>query len=315
MRPGPSPETIKRIEIIEGSAVPEALNVLYLGDKLSYRQLCSRWGIATRTLMLLLKHFKIPPRKGSAAIRAQWLHAPEERRKKTSDLMKELCRSMKSRGYHPRAGKTKERDQGTRNAAEKLKKNTSAIRPEVRLKNAKSHRLYIRRNATAHCTNNAPPTKAESLMLDHLYCRGFSPIHNHIVYTELGPKWINVFMPELNLGIGCEHTSRFPLDWERHRSISSLGIRHIFITNKRIQNDLFGGLDKYILCLQELRPHPSSHGQNTVIWGRINPSIFKNQPDEVTVERISVDRGHTLLLTTSPDDPVLSLYRLYGLPA
>jgi len=315
MRPGPSLEIIQRIESIEGSAIAEILNRFYLREKFSYRQLCRRWAINNRTLRRLLSYFEIRPRKGGDAIRAQWLHAPSERRMKAAEMMRTMSSAMAREGRHPRLNKTKDLDHGTMQAAQKLKKATSARRLSVRAKNAEAHRCLIRRNPPGHATSKRTPTKAEFLILEHLNYLGLKPIFNHIVMPDIGPRWINIFIPALNLAVECEHLSRFPLDWVRHEKISSLGIRIVYITNKRIHRGIFGGLDKYIACLQLLRPHPAAHGQNTVVWGRINKTVVKNQPEQIAVEPISVDRGYSLLLTTTPDDPILNAYRFNRLPS
>jgi hypothetical protein len=315
MKPGPSPEIIQRIEGIDGRPAAEVVHRLYLEEQFSYRQLCARWRLNTRTLMRLLEHFQITPRKGGDAVRAQWVHAPEERRHATSKRMRCMVREMLRQGKHPRLGKTKETDRGARTTSEKLKHATSARRPEVRERNAAAHRLVVRRDPQAHATTKRSPTLAEAMMLTHLHRLGLKPIYNHIVLTSVGPKWINVYVPRLNLGIECEHQSRFPLDWERHCVVSALGIRVVYITNKRIMRERFGGLDEYISRLQAIRPHPTAHGQNTVIWGRIDPAVFKDQPDQVAVETVAVDGGHTLLLTTAPEDPVVDGYGFNRSPA
>lgn len=309
MKPGPSFEVIQRIEGIEKAPVAEVLDRCYIREQWSYRNLCERWRLNTRTLMRLLRHFGIKPRKGGDAVRAQWVHAPEERRIKTSKAMKRMVTRMNREGRHPRLGKTKETDPGTHRTAEKLRKSTSARRPEVKVKAAVSHRLFIRRNPAEHATSKLPPTRAESLMLDHVRSLGFKAIHNHIAHTDLGPKWLNVFIPRLNLAIGCESYGRFPLDWRRHAAVSVLGIRQVFITNRRIRRGQWEGLDQYIACLKSVRPHPTAHGQNTVIWGRRNTASFEHQPDEVAVEAVSVNGCHELIVTTTPDDPVLRAYR------
>lgn len=315
MRPGPSPEIINRIEAIEKIAIAECLARFYIEKKLSYRQLCARWRINTRTLMRLMRHNNIEPRRGGDAIRAQWLNAPKKRREKSARLMRELTRRIKIEKRHPYLGKTKENNVSIKAIADALKKSSSMFRPEVRAKAGISKKLFIRRNPLEHATSKMLPTRAENELLEHFFSKGYNPIHNHIVSTTMGPKWLNLFFPALNLAIGCENVSRFPLDWRRHAAISELGIRMIYITNRRIYHGQWQGLDQYVFHVNSIRPYPTAHGKNTVIWGRINPESFAFQSDQTTIEHIRMNGLNELLFTTTGNDPVLAAYRANLLPA
>ena len=61
----------------------------YLNQFQTYRQICAELSINTRTLMSYMKQYNIPIRKGSEAIKVQWINN-DARRKAQSEFLKSI---------------------------------------------------------------------------------------------------------------------------------------------------------------------------------------------------------------------------------
>jgi hypothetical protein len=251
----------------------------------------------------------IKPRHGSEAIKTQWINA-EERRAKAATAMSTMSKTLTQNGKHSRQGKTKENCEWVRNIAKKLKKSSSFHRQEVAKKCIETRKKLFREHPERHSCSSASPTKAEGILLNYIQQSWPNATHNHYIPHY----WIDIFVPELSLGIECCSYGRFPLQWERHVAITNSGIHLIYITNRQIYRRNFSDLDDYIIRFNGIPPYPSPHSQDTVIWGHRNRIVFDGQPDKITVKRIFVNRCHRLELSASPHDSFPYRDTLYGFP-
>lgn len=302
MNPGPTNEVLQRIESIEGRPAREALTALYVDQSLSIRKLRLRWYLNERTVMRLMKWFGVEPRRGSDAVKTQWINN-DERRKISAETMRKTAVKQSAEGRHNRLGKTKETDEGVMRAAEKLKDSSSARRPEVRAKMAFAKITEYQKNPGAHPNAKAAPTKREQMMIDTLKQWGMDAIHNH----HAPPYWIDAFIPDLNVGIECFSKSRCrTMAWERHAVLTARGIRLLYVSNGTIDRGGLEDLHQYLSNLKIIGSNPSAQCQESVIWGSRDIDLFRNYPDDVSVKRSLVGRCYRLDITTPADHAVPS---------
>ena len=105
----------------------------YFAQKLSYRKLSKLWGINNRTIAKVISYCGKEPRRGSEAIRTQWINTPE-RRKQAGENLANINHNLALKGLHIRQGKTKENSELIRRVAEKLKMSSSFNNPQIRAK-------------------------------------------------------------------------------------------------------------------------------------------------------------------------------------
>lgn len=294
MRPGPTDETIKRIEMIEGIPIREALVKLYIDGFFTYRKLCKRWNINVRTLMRLFRFYKIEPRKGSEAVKTQWIKNLE-RRKKASEFMKKFAKELAKKGKHGRLGKTKENSESIRQMAIKLSEISSASRQEVREKMSVARKFLHTIKPERHIQSKFSPTNYKLIIIEHLRNLGYDILINY----NIPPYWINIIIPKLKLGIYCVANGRFPLSWDRHIHITDRGIRLIYITNSFIGRGNFSDIDNYIRELEIFGSYPPSKCKETVVWGRRNGTIFRGNLNQVTIEFVSMNKINKAIIKTT----------------
>ncbi len=143
-----------------------------------------------------------------------------------------------------------------------------------------------------HVNAKAKPTKCEQIMLDQIGHVGYCSIFNF----DLAPYWIDVYIPELKLGIECFGSNRIPLSYERHKYITDKGIHLIYISNACIIKNRFRLLNNYIRFLYFFRFKPSFSCQDTVIWGTKNRRVFGFKFKIVIKSMSKRMRKHYLLL-------------------
>lgn len=294
-----SNKTIQRIERIEGSSASEALHRLYHIELLSYSDLIKRWNMGSHTVIKLMKHFNIKPRDLSEAVKTQWI-GDNDRRDKTSKIMSDTVKRMNNSGISPRLGKTKETSEKVRNASEKLKLSTSARRPEVRKKMSQAKILAYNNNPLQHPNANVMPTECEKTVINSLKENGIETIHNF----RIGRYWIDIFIPDMNLGIECTGSSTRAYSWKRHKAITDTGATIIYIENRQIKRGNLWDLHKYVTNFKSIRSRPSFKSQDTVVWGHRILEPFASQPDNVTVVRTDMGKCYKLIISAATNNGI-----------
>lgn len=302
MRPGPSDEMIQRIETIEGRPAGEALGALYIDQKMTIRNLCARWTCNTRTVMRLMKWYSVIPRDPHESVALQWV-GNDARRKQASDILRKTALHQAATGAHNRLGKTKDNDAGVASCARKLKANTSARRPEVREKMANTRYAMHKTDPTTHINSRAKPTAVEQMMLYVVKEWGFDAVHNYSAF----PYWVDVFIPELKVGIECFHSARLRSGaWTRHAELSARGIRMLYVANRVIESGNLADLHQYITNIQVIGTNPPAQCQETVVWGCRGITLFTGYPDNITFKRTYLGGFYRLDIATSPDNEIAS---------
>jgi hypothetical protein len=163
---------------------------------------------------------------------------------------------------HPRLGKTKDVDEGTRRTSEKLKTASSFFDPRVKQQCIDSRKAIFRANPSRHPNSSVKPTKREALMLDRLRSQGWGCDFSFYVPHY----WIDIKIDGMPLGIECFRQGR-KIDWTRHQEICSQGIFLIYVGNNFIDGGDLSNLYEYISNFQVSSFDPSSQCQETVILG------------------------------------------------
>lgn len=252
--------------------------------------------------MRLMKWFGVNPRNPHERVKLQWV-GNDARRKQASDILRKTALHQAANGAHNRLGKTKDNDAGVARCAQKLKHSTSARRPEVREKMASTRLAMHKSDPSTHINSRAQPTAIEQMMLDIVKEWGFDAIHNYSAF----PYWIDIFIPELNVGIECFHSARLRSgSWNRHAELSARGIRMIYVANRVIESRNLADLHQYIANIQVLGTNPSSQSQETVVWGCRGVTLFTGYPDNITFKRTYLGGLHRLDISTPTDNKVSS---------
>jgi hypothetical protein len=253
--------------------------------------------------MRLMKWFSVKPRDNRERVLIQWAEN-DARRKKASEVLRKTALQQSATGRHPRQGKTRETDEGTRRAAEKLKSSSSAFRPEVRAKIAETARRRHQQDITTHINARTPPTRIESLLLQQLTDWGFDVAHNRSFF----PYWVDIFLPSINVGVECFGSGRLKsTEWTRHAELCARGVTMLYVANRAIEAGNLGDLHEHLTNLQVLSPNPAAQGQKAVIWGCRGFSLFRGYPDNLTLKRTYLGGLYRLDISTPADHEIATL--------
>lgn len=282
---------ISRIESIEGCAASIVLNELYVIQFYTFRKLCKRWEFGNnRIIPVLLNYFQIPIRHGSEAVSSQWVDADERK-----DAQRGKMRSYVTKVPHPNLGFTKETKQSLKIVSDKLKVTTSFFDPNI------MNKAILHANKTRYlnpsCQDIAkrPLTKAENILYQHFYTRNIGCIGNY----SISPYFIDIFLPQFNIGFECFHVDRLPFDYQRHYYITGQNISIIYIANHAVKTMKFSDIDNYIRRINILRGSPTFNSKDTVVIGTKNMSPFRNNFDKLTIELINVYGFNSLFITAA----------------
>ena len=228
MKKGVSQEIKQRIEAIERLPTREALYNRYFIDMLTFRKICIKWNINTRTLMRLFTEYAFESRKGGEAIKTQWLNA-ENRKIKTSNNMA----AMRKKYPHWAIG-IKRPD-----AAILMKTKNPMFNAETRERASKKTVETMNANPKLYGQYHKKPTRCEKKVFDFLISKNIPCVVNELI----NDRFIDIFIPLYNIGIECVHHARFPLSFDRHKKISDNNIKIIYCTN-----DFIYSSNIYVLC-------------------------------------------------------------------
>jgi hypothetical protein len=292
----------QRIETIEGLPLNEALRILYVENGMTYRMLCRRWNCQPHTIINYMKKYGIPPRKGSDAIKQQWINNPS-RKIKAAKRLASINHNLALKGLHVRQGKNKYNSELIRSISEKLKFSSSFLNPETIIKATKTRVNNFRNNPLTHPNANASMTNCEHVVFEHLESIGYNVVFNYY----LDPYWIDIFIPELNIAIECVSSSRFPLSFERHDNITSKGITVIYCVNYYILKSDLVILDKYIHFFNIFRSNPPVDSKVSVVIGRRDGVIFSRNIDHLTSKIVFMHGFNSLLFSTTPNYDVANI--------
>jgi hypothetical protein len=282
---------ISRIESIEKRPATDALNELYTIQFYSCKELSKRWNIGNNRFMpILLDYFNIPIRKGTEAVKAQWINADERKDKQRGKM-----RSYVTKVPHANLGKTKETSESIKRQSEWMKINSCFRNPEIWNKCIIGMKRAYALHPDLHINARTKPTKCEQIMIDHIHSLGYEIKHNF----NISPYWINVFIPKLNIAIECFKSTRLPFDYQRHYYITSKNITIIYIDNRIVQSDRISMIDYYIEIFDSLRSLPSFNSKNTMIIGTKNITPFINNFEELTIELININKVNCLFISAS----------------
>lgn len=297
MKKGLSQETIKRVEAIEGMNIRDAVELRYFREYRSYRNLCGLWGVNNRTVCRIISYCGLEPRRGGEAVATQW-RGNDARRRDTGRRLAETNHRLALEGRHVRQGKTKENSELMRRVAEKLKKNSAFLRADVKanaLRNSLRTRAEHRERMSAL---KLAPSACERILYDFL-----ESIHIPFEFRKLTGRYVvDFYLPTLGLAIDCMGANRFPLSYERHKSITDEGCQIVYCVNSFLRRGDLADLNEYIARLKTVGNDPSGSREETVIWGARNTTPFGADSHRFTIERVYMGSYHKLCLTAATDD-------------
>lgn len=297
MKKGLSQETIKRVEAIEGMNIRDAVELRYIREFRSFRNLCALWGINGRTVPKLIIHCGFQIRHGGEAVRTQWMNNPE-RRKNAGLLLSSINHQMALEGRHVRQGKTKENSDMIRQVSEKLKHSSAFLRPDVKaaaLKNSLRTRSEHPERMSALKT---APSVHERIIYDFL-----QSVHIQFEFRKLINGYVvDFFLPSVGLIIDCQGANRFPLSYKRHQAITAQGKQVVYCVNGFIKRGCLSNLHQYISDLQTSGIQPSARSQETVIWGARGFSPFGSDTYHFSVKRFHMGTYYKLCLTAATNN-------------
>jgi hypothetical protein len=292
MKQGVQQKTKQKIETIEGLTCREALFNIYFIQFQSFRKICKKWNINNRTIMRLFNEYGFVARLGSEAVKTQWIDA-EQRRINTSNKLKET----RIKNPNPALG-CKRPD-----ASIRMKINNPMFDLHIRKKaNDKTIQTY-KENPTRHKMFHEKLTECESIVFNFLVSKGFECIGNELV----NGRFVDVFIPSLNIAIECVNHSRFPLSYDRHCQVSNNNVKVIYCTNNFIKKSDLNILYNYIINSDIFSTFPTINSKETMIFGRRNGIIFDSNIDNFIIDIINVNKTNILRLTTSTNNNIINI--------
>lgn len=276
----------QRIETIEGLPTSEALARIYFVEMLTFRKICIKWNINTRTLMRLFVEYNLTPRRGSEAIKTQWINA-SDRRKNTSKKMSEIIKKIPP----PMLGKKRP------DAVIRMRKNNPMFNPEIRKKaNQKTIDTYNANPEKRNIYHNRL-TQCEQIVFDFCISKGFNAIGNELV----NGRFVDIYLPEIKVCIECIG-NRFPLSFDRHKQIIENNSKVIYCCNNFIKKRHFDILYDYITNQNIFSTFPPINSKETVIFGRRNGIVFDGNFNHSSIKTINMNGCNFMLITTSTDN-------------
>lgn len=277
-------ETYQRIETIEGRTTAESITAMYVNGTTSMKGICKKWGINGRTLVRIFRELGFEIKPASISVANQWINA-DQRRINTSNKMKETIKSIP----HPRLG-FKDKAQ-----SERMKVNNPMFDIKTRKRaNDKTIQTY-KEDPTRHKQFHAPLTECEQIVFDMLTKSGIICIGNELI----NGRFVDIFIPSLNIGIECVNHSRFPLSYDRHKQITQNNVHIIYATNHFIKSKNIFMLNKYITNSYIDRLHPTSSGEVSMIFGRARGVVFDADSDKFTVKTINMNGCYLMEVSTT----------------
>lgn len=297
MKKGISQEIIERVEAVEGMNIRDAVELRYIREFRSFRDLCALWKVSNRTVSKIILYCGFNVRHGGEAIAAQWVNNPE-RRKAAADNLAFVNHQLALEGRHVRQGKTKENSGLIRSIAQKLKRTSSFLRPETKSL-ALKHSLRTRAEHPERMSAlKQSPSACERVLYEFL-----KSIHISFEFKKLFDIYVvDFYLPSLGLAIDCMGSNRFPLSYQRHQSIAEKGCQIVYCVNSFIKRGDFSDLYQYISGLQTVGSDPSLRCKETVIWGARGNSPFGKDSHRFTIKRVYMGSCHKLCLTASADN-------------
>lgn len=297
MKKGISQEIIERVEAVEGMNIRDAVELRYIREFCSFRDLCALWKVNNRTVSKIILYCGFNVRHGGEAIAAQWVNNPE-RRKAAADSLAFVNHRLALEGRHVRQGKTKENSALIRSIAQKLKRTSSFLRPETKSL-ALKHSLRTRAEHPERMyALKRSPSACERVLYEFL-----KSVHIPFEFKKLFDIYVvDFYLPSLELAIDCMGSNRFPLSYQRHQSIAEKGCQIVYCVNSFIKRGDFSDLYQYISGLQTVGSDPSLRCKETVIWGARGSSPFGKDSHRFTIKRVYMGSCHKLCLTASTDN-------------
>ena len=226
MKKGISQEIIERVEAVEGMNIRDAVELRYIREFCSFRDLCALWKVNNRTVSKIILYCGFNVRHGGEAIAAQWVNNPE-RRKAAADSLAFVNHRLALEGRHVRQGKTKENSALIRSIAQKLKRTSSFLRPETKSL-ALKHSLRTRAEHPERMyALKRSPSACERVLYEFL-----KSVHIPFEFKKLFDIYVvDFYLPSLELAIDCMGSNRFPLSYQRHQSIAEKGCQIVYCVN------------------------------------------------------------------------------------
>lgn len=297
MSKGISEEIKGRIEAIEGCNISDAAKQRYLVEQRSLRWLSTHWHINMRTAMRVLKDLGIATRKGSDAVKTQWLDA-EQRRKDTAKRLAETNHRLAAEGKHVRQGKNKSNSELIRAIATKLRVSSSFRRREVIEKSRIAREATRQRRPERMSAVRQPLSEAESIIANYLAGKSITFAKRQIV----GSYIVDFVIPSLNLIVDCQGRNRFPLSYKRHKALLNEGYRVVYCVNEFIKRGIFSNLDDYITRLKVSGTDPATTSAESVIFGACGNTPFGDDTNKFIINRFGVRSNYYTELTRTSNN-------------
>lgn len=291
MKKGIQPETYLRIERIEGRTISEALATMYVNGSISKKSICDKWGINTRTLIRIFNELGIKTKTASESVRLQWVEA-EDRRKKQGSIFSKY----RQNNPHPMLGK-KRPDTSNRMTINNPMFDKS-IRDKANNKTIQTYKDNPKRFGMYH----KPPNEIESIVFNLLKSNGLTVTANELI----NGRFVDIFIPELNMGIECVHTSRFPLSFDRYKQITSNGCHIIYAVNDFIKSSNVTMIYDYICNPDIFSFLPSINSEYTMVFGRRNGIIFDCNVNQLTIKSIRMNGVYIAHVTAPTNNTIIN---------
>lgn len=298
MKKGISNKVKERVETIESMGIVDAAKQRYVVEQRSYRWLAKHWGVNQRTVARILSYCGIAIRHGSEAVATQWA-GNLERRKQAGKKLAQTNHRLAMEGRHVRQGKTKSNSELIRHISEKLKTSTSFHRPDVRAQCVSNSIAFRHKHPERMSALRKPLSEAEKIMSGYLYAKGL-PFEQKVL---ISPFYVaDFFIPSLNLIIDCQGRNRFPLSYERHKSLAAEGRCVVYCVNEFVQRGVFTNLDDYITRLNLSRSNPSMRCEEAVIFGACGHRPFGDDTDQLLLNRFGVRANYYTVVSAATND-------------
>jgi len=287
MKKGITKKVYQAIEAIEGRTASEALNAMYVNGTTPMRAIWQKWGINNRTLMRMFKELGITVKDRSESVKNQWV-GNKGRRESQSNMFKEI----RATTPHPMLGKKHPV------ASKRMKEFNPMFDQPTKDRAAKTRKQVFKDDPTKYGMHHKELTQCEQIVFDFLTERGIRCIGNE----HINGRFIDVFLPDFNIGIECINYSRFPLGFDRHKQITETGVHVVYAVNNFIKSKNLYILYDYIINPNVFGLSPTRNSQETMVFCRTSGAIFSGDTNQFPTKIISVNGCNVARIATTANN-------------
>jgi very-short-patch-repair endonuclease len=182
----------------------------------------------------MLEKYGIPIRRGSDAVRHQWVRNPD-RKEKIAKIFRASLLERSQNGSHWAKGFKKESHQGLAAISDKLRESGRLLTSESLRKAAATRKANHRADPTTHVNAKAKPTRVESLFMEWLGARGARFEFQKSLQVGESLYFADFFLPDANLAIEVTNShGRVPN--QRLKDFTAAGWKVIAVLNSSVDS-------------------------------------------------------------------------------